>query len=102
MRDDDLIHRPGKGWTPWDDRHPVAVDTVWWQAKELHFPKLNVTCWFNGSELVGIEHWGFRPKQWTMRKKPADWTPRPAGYLEAAEQAWLEWQATQGVLDLAA
>lgn len=102
MRDDELIHRPGRGWTPWKSAGAGEIETVWWQSKQIHFPKLNVTCWFDGSELVGIEHWGFRTKQWTMRKKPADWSPPPPGYREAAEKAWLDWNARQGVLDLAA
>lgn len=54
MRDDQLIHRPKVGWTPWDDRHPVAVETVWWQSKELHLPKLNVTCWFGGTPVQTV------------------------------------------------
>lgn len=36
----------------------------------LHFAKLNVPCWFDGSELVAIEHWGFRRPQWCMRLMP--------------------------------
>jgi len=41
-------------------RHPWKEGTgeydgerVWLQARVLHFPKLNVTVWFDGSELVG-------------------------------------------------
>lgn len=101
MHDDQLIHRPMHGWTPWT-RGAAAVMLVWWQAKELHFPKLNVTVWFDGSDLVGIEHWGFRPAKWTMKLQPADWSPPPPGHREKAEKAWLEWQAKQGALDLAA
>lgn len=43
----------------------------------MHFAKLNVSCWFDGSQLVGIEHLGFRRPKWCMRLKPKDWQPLP-------------------------
>ncbi|SJM33116.1 hypothetical protein BQ8482_340012 [Mesorhizobium delmotii] len=95
MRDSELTERPGRGWTPWKDGVGQYIEAIWWQAKELHFAKLNVTVWFDGSELVGIEHWGYRPAQWCMRKAPADWEPMPAGHRQAAERAWQEWRAKQ-------
>ena len=56
MEDRELIERPGKGWTPWkkgaDGEH--EIEKIWWAARVLHFPKLNVSCWFDGSDLVGI------------------------------------------------
>jgi len=74
MRDSDLIERPGRGWTPWKEGHGEHdIDKIWWAARCLHFPKLNVSCWFDGSDLVAIEHWGYRRPQWCMKKKPADW-----------------------------
>jgi hypothetical protein len=83
MRDSELIDRPGKGWTPWKAGSGEAeIDKVWWAARVLHFPKLNVSCWFDGSDLVGIEHWGFRRPQWCMKNKPADWQPRPRDPVE--------------------
>lgn len=88
MHDSELTDRPGKGWTPWRDCGASEISRVWWQAKELHFPKLNVTCWFDGSDLVGIEHWGYRRPQCCMRKPPPDWQPMPAGYRERAEATW--------------
>ncbi|WP_027167309.1 hypothetical protein [Mesorhizobium sp. WSM3224] len=62
-------------------------------GKVLHFPKLNVSVWFDGSEMVGIEHWGFREPKWCMRIAPADWQSMPPGYRHDAEQAWLAWRA---------
>ncbi len=57
MRDDQLTERPGKGWTPWaKGPGDYDIEKVWWAARALHFPKLNVSCWFDGSDLVGIEH----------------------------------------------
>lgn len=89
-----LTERPGKGWTRWaDGTGAYTIEETWWQSKMLHFPKLNVTCWFDGSELVGIEHWGYREQQWTMRKQPADWQPMPAGYRTEAERAWLAYRS---------
>ncbi|QKC83955.1 hypothetical protein [Mesorhizobium sp. NZP2077] len=86
MQDHDLIERPGKGFTPWKEGPPDgAIDKIWWAARELHFAKLNVTCWFDGSDLVGIEHWGFRHAKWTMKVKPADWQPLPEVYRLARE-----------------
>ncbi|QKC83615.1 hypothetical protein EB232_20250 [Mesorhizobium sp. NZP2077] len=78
--------RPGKGWTPWKEG-PVdlEIDKVWWAARVLHFAKLNVSCWFDGSDLVAIEHWGFRGEKWCMRQKPADWQPLPEAYRKARE-----------------
>lgn len=102
MTDAELTMRPGKGWTPWKVSGVAEIGRVWWQAKELHFPKLNVTVWFDGSELVGIEHWGCRPKQWTMRKPPADWQPMPADYMADAERVWRAWHQAHGTLAAAA
>jgi hypothetical protein len=81
MRDDQLTERPGKGWTPWQ-KGPgdYDIEKVWWAARALHFPKLNVSCWFDGSELVGIAHWGYRGEKWTMKMKPSDWQPLPEKY----------------------
>lgn len=62
----------------------------------LHFPKLNVSVWFDGSEKVGLEHWGYRDPKWCMRIPPADWQPMPSGYRQEAEQVWLCWQAVTG------
>jgi hypothetical protein len=82
MHDNELIERPGKGWTPWQSgtTGEAEIDKVWWAARVLHFPKLNVSCWFDGSNLVAIEHWGFRRPQWCMKRKPADWQPLPDVY----------------------
>ncbi|RUW92058.1 hypothetical protein [Mesorhizobium sp. M7A.F.Ca.US.010.02.1.1] len=87
MRDSDLTERPGKGWTPWKEG-PVdlEIDRVWWAARVLHFAKLNVSCWFDGSDLVAIEHWGFRRPKWTMKNKPRDWQPLPEVYRIAREE----------------
>lgn len=96
MRDHELVERPGKGWTRWAEGvGEYEIERIWWQAKALHFPKLNVSVWFDGSEMVGIEHWGFREPKWTMRLPPSDWQPMPAGYRAAAESAWQEWRAGQ-------
>lgn len=87
MRDDELTERPGSGWTPWKES-PVdlEIDRVWWAARSLHFAKLNVSCWFDGSELVAIEHWGYRRPKWTMKLKPKDWVPLPEVYRLAREE----------------
>jgi hypothetical protein len=63
---------------------------VWWAAIVLHFPKLNVSCWFDGSDLVAIEHWGFRRPQWTMKRKAADWQPLPEVYRLERERVQQE------------
>ncbi|RWP50675.1 hypothetical protein [Mesorhizobium sp.] len=87
MRDSELTDRPGRGWTPWaEGTGESAIDKIWWAARVLHFPKLNVSCWFDGSDLVGIEYWGYRQPQWCMRKKPADWQPLPDVYRLAREE----------------
>ncbi|MDX8525947.1 hypothetical protein RFM68_15700 [Mesorhizobium sp. MSK_1335] len=39
------------------------IGKVWWAARCLHFAKLNVTCWFDSSDLVAIDYWGFRPEK---------------------------------------
>lgn len=91
MTDAELMQRPVKGWTPWKTATAADIGTTWWQAKELHFPKLNVTVWFDGSDLVGIEHWGASGQQWCMKRPTADWQPAPAGYREEAERIWREW-----------
>lgn len=56
-------------------------------ARVLRFPKLNVSCWFDGSELVAIEHWGYRRPQWCMKHRPADWQPLPDVYRLERERA---------------
>lgn len=89
-----LVTRPGKDWTPWaNGRGETTIERIWWQARALHFPKDNVSHWYDGSELVGIEKWGVHGERWTMKKPPANWQPMPAGYLEAAERVWREWLA---------
>ncbi|WP_136619039.1 MULTISPECIES: hypothetical protein [Mesorhizobium] len=71
---------------PWKEGPGDAdIEKIWWAARVLHFPKLNVSCWFDGSDLVGIEHWGFRRPQWCMKLKPADWKPLPEVYRLARE-----------------
>jgi hypothetical protein len=81
MEDRELIERPGKGWTKWQrGAGQFHIEEIWWAARVLHFPKLNVSCWFDGSDLVGIEHWSFRRAQWCMKNKPADWQPLPEVY----------------------
>ncbi len=102
MTDAELTTRPGKGWTQWKCGTGAAIWPTWWAAKELHFPKLNVTVYFDGSTLVGIEDWGARPTRWTMRKPGPDWQPMPEGYREAAEREWLAWQSCRrlGVISL--
>lgn len=43
MRDAELTERPGKGWTPWaKGPGDYDIEKVWWAARVLHFPKLNV------------------------------------------------------------
>jgi hypothetical protein len=68
MRDSELTERPGRGWSSWKEG-PVdlEIDRVWWAARCLNFAKLNVSCWFDGSDLVAIEHLGFRRPKWTMK-----------------------------------
>lgn len=68
------------------------IESVWWRARALHFPKDNCTHWYNGSELVGIETWGYLGYHWAMKKPPADWQPRPAGYVEEAERIWFTYR----------
>ncbi|SFQ17803.1 hypothetical protein SAMN03159463_05878 [Mesorhizobium sp. NFR06] len=81
MQDHELIERPGRGWTPWKEGTGGSdIDKVWWAARCLHFAKLNVSCWFDGSDLVGIEHWGYRRQQWCMKRPPADHPPMPEVY----------------------
>lgn len=93
MRDSELTQRPGRGWTRWaTGTGGYEIERVWWQARVLHFPKLNVSCWFDGSDLVGIEHWGGHDQRWCMKMEPADWQPRPLGYLAEAERAWLAYR----------
>ena len=77
MQDHELIERTGKEWTPGKEAPAnLEIDKVWWAARCLHFAKLNVSCWFDGSELVAIEHWGFRRPQWCMRLMP-----RPGSHI---------------------
>ncbi|MER8808119.1 hypothetical protein [Mesorhizobium australicum] len=87
MQDHELIERPGKGWTPWKEGPPDgSIAKIWWAARELHFAKLNVSCWFDGSDLVAIEHWGYRRPKWCMKHKPKDWQPLPEVYRKAREE----------------
>ena len=51
----------------------------------MHFPNLNVSTWFDWSEVVGIWHWGFRQDKWFMKLRPADWQPLPEVYRKARE-----------------
>lgn len=86
MRDSELTDRPGRGWTPWaKGPGDQDIEKVWWAARVLHFPKLNVSTWFDGSEVVGIWHWGYRQEKWTMKLKPADWQPLPEVYKRTRE-----------------
>jgi hypothetical protein len=66
--------------TAWPDRCSLVG------ARQLHFPKLNVTVWFDGSEMVGLEHWGYRRSQWCMRKPPADHPPMPEEVVRLRQQ----------------
>lgn len=84
------LHRVARG-----SQGQIEIESVWCQAKCLHFPKENVSHWYDGSDLVGIEAWGFHGHWWTMKRPPADWQPRPAGYVEKAEIIWQEWHAAQ-------
>ncbi|RJT28119.1 hypothetical protein D3227_35070 [Mesorhizobium waimense] len=97
MRDTELTERPGRGWTRWAEGvGEYEIERTWWQARVLHFPKLNVSVWFDGSQMVGLEHWGFREPKWCMRIPPSDWKPMPAGYRLESEQVWLLWHAATG------
>ncbi|SFP97715.1 hypothetical protein SAMN03159463_05294 [Mesorhizobium sp. NFR06] len=82
MQDHELIKRPGRGWTKWErgTGGEFEIDKIWWDARVLHFAKLNCSCAFSGSELVGIILWGFRGEKWCMKAKPADWQPLPEVY----------------------
>ncbi|PBB79081.1 hypothetical protein CK218_22285 [Mesorhizobium sp. WSM3879] len=59
-------------------------------ARVLHHPKLNVSTWFDGSELVAIAHWGYRGEKWCMKKPPADHPPLPEVYRLERERAQQE------------
>nr|WP_292764940.1 hypothetical protein [Mesorhizobium sp.] len=94
MNDSELTRRPAKGWTRWrEGPGGYEIERVWWQSKMLHFLKLGSTCWFDGSDLVGIELWQGHKTRWCMRQEPADWQPRPPGHLAAAERAWLAFRS---------
>ncbi|OBQ75335.1 hypothetical protein [Mesorhizobium erdmanii] len=82
MQDHELVERPGRGWAPWkhDSDGDTHIEKVWWAARPLHFAKLNVSCWFDGSDLVGIVHWGYRGEKWCVKLKPKDWQPLPEEY----------------------
>ena len=87
MRDSELTERPGRGWSPWKaGPGDLDIEKAWWAARVLHHPQLNTSTWFDGSDLVGIEHWGYRRLQWCMKLKPADWQPLPEVYRKAREQ----------------
>ncbi|TGQ08996.1 MULTISPECIES: hypothetical protein [unclassified Mesorhizobium] len=87
MKDHELIERPGRGWTPWKDGPgEFEIDRVWWMAIRLHHPKLNTTTYWDGSTLVGLEHWGYRGEKWTMKKPPANHPPLPEVYKRERER----------------
>ncbi|TPJ46848.1 hypothetical protein [Mesorhizobium sp. B2-7-1] len=91
MKDHELTERPGRGWTPWaKGQGDHDIERVWWMARVLHFPQLNVSCWFDGSEMVGLDHWGYRRAQWTMKKPPADHPPVPEAIKRERERAHQE------------
>lgn len=91
MKDSELTERPCKGWTPWaKGPGDHDIEKVWWMSKTVHFPLLNVTVWFDGSEMCGLEHWGFRRAQWTMKKPPADHPPLPDKFKRERERAHQE------------
>lgn len=53
MCDSELTERPGRDWTRWAEGvGEYEIERTWWRAKVLHFPKLNVSVWFDGSERV--------------------------------------------------
>lgn len=58
------------------------IEAVWYEARDLHFPKDNATVYFDGSELVGIQLWGVHGNQWCMKEPPADWKPKPSDIRE--------------------
>ncbi|RUX03504.1 hypothetical protein EOA27_30975 [Mesorhizobium sp. M2A.F.Ca.ET.037.01.1.1] len=91
MRDSELTERPGKGWTP-RAKGPGDhdIEKVWWAAIRLHHPKLNTTTYWDGSTLVGLDHWGYRGEKWCMRKPPADHPPLPEVYRRERERAQQE------------
>ncbi len=91
MKPDD--EGPRKGWTRWTygGNPEAAVGAVWWDAVILHFPKDNVTHWYDGSELVGEWKWGIHRDRYRMKKPPAGWKPWP-GQREATESAWKDWR----------
>lgn len=94
MDDRELTERSGRGWTRWAEGiGEYEIERTWWQAKVLHFPKLNVSVWFDGSDMVGLEHWGYRDVKWCMRLPPADWQPMPPDHRVRAESIWLAWRA---------
>ncbi|MBL8579551.1 MAG: hypothetical protein JNK47_20290 [Mesorhizobium sp.] len=71
MHDSELTRRPTKGWTPW--RKGVGdtlIEQAWPVARVLHFPKLNCSAWFDGSEHVGIALWGIHGDKWTAKLPP--------------------------------
>ncbi|OBQ58027.1 hypothetical protein EFV37_13120 [Mesorhizobium loti] len=97
----DDYHRSGRqptrshsNWTPWQHRGngDVEIGRVWWQARPLHFPKANVTLFFDGSEVVGEHRWGVHGDKWQMKRPPADWMPNPGMAAERDRQivAFLE------------
>lgn len=51
----------------------------------LHVQKLNVSTWFDGSEVVGIWQSGYRHEKWCMKLQMADWQPIPKVYRLAHE-----------------
>lgn len=78
-----LHERPGEGWTPWaHGNSECMIEATWWEARELHFPKENVTHFYDGSELVAIQLWGYHGYRWCMKIPPADWKPRPVDPVE--------------------
>lgn len=84
--DRQLTQRPKSGWTRWEDGGGQAdIERVWHEARVLHFPKLNCSAWFDGSDHVGIALWGIHGDLWTMKKPPAGWKPSPHAVERAAE-----------------
>ncbi|WP_106727247.1 hypothetical protein [Pseudaminobacter soli (ex Li et al. 2025)] len=77
----------------------LKIESVWWEARDLHFPLDNATVYFDGSHLVGIQLWGAHGNHCCMRKPPADWKPRPKDPIEQ-DRICKEWinnrRATRG------
>ncbi|RUT87502.1 MULTISPECIES: hypothetical protein [unclassified Mesorhizobium] len=80
MRNSELAQRLCKGWTPWaKGPGDHDIEKIWWAARVLHFPKLNFSTWFDGSEVVGTWHWGFRQKWNAFPSDPIEHLLRDVG-----------------------